>query len=383
MKDTLTVDKAFTSLSDWLHRRAMKPWRVRELAVDLPAQLDEIGIPLMRMHIGIPILHPLFMVGAYTWFGDGRVDVDNYRRGQPSGEMWRVSPTRPVYEAGETTGRFRMLDGEGIEEHPLLRRSLENGGTDHLVQLTGFEDRTMPLEEQEGIIISYTSCARDGFSDDDLELLCRFRLPLSVVLRYLTQNRLVDDILNAYLGPYSGRRVYAGQVQRGDGDLIDAVILFSDLRRSSKLAEKYDLHGFLKILNQYFEITAGTVLEHGGEVLRYIGDASLAIFPYENFDSEEHACRVALATALDAVDRGRALNNKRATKGEPPIGFGTGLHVGTVMYGNIGTPTRIEFTVIGQAANEAARIESQCRDSLYNATGSVGASVRGLVGNCQ
>ncbi|MDA7949664.1 MAG: hypothetical protein MPJ78_19585, partial [Hyphomicrobiaceae bacterium] len=111
MKQSLTVAEALTALTDWLHRRSMKPWRVRELAPDLAEQLDRIGIPLMRMHIGIPMLHPLFRVGAYTWFQDGRVDVDNYGRGQSGGELWRVSPTRPAYESGDPLAPAKLCDG--------------------------------------------------------------------------------------------------------------------------------------------------------------------------------------------------------------------------------------------------------------------------------
>jgi adenylate cyclase len=183
-----------------------------------------------------------------------------------------------------------------------------------------------------------------------------------VELKSLTQKSLVEVILRAYLGGYSADRVYAGQIQRGDGDIIDAVILFCDLRGSSKLAEHYDLNGFLGVLNDYFEVTAGAVIEAGGEVLRYIGDASLAIFPIERYANEREACQAALDVALNSVVRGERINAERTDHGEPPIEFGIGLHCGTVMYGNIGTSDRIEFTVIGKAANEAARIEAQCKE---------------------
>ena len=116
------------------------------------------------------------------------------------------------------------------------------------------------------------------------------------------------------------------------------------------------------VLNDYYEITAGSVIDGGGEVLRYIGDASLAIFPLERYEDRAEACKAALDSAQDAVLRGKEVNCDREERGEPPIEFGIGLHIGTVMYGNIGTPERIEFTVIGPAANEAARIEAQCRE---------------------
>ncbi|MCP4767271.1 MAG: adenylate/guanylate cyclase domain-containing protein [Gammaproteobacteria bacterium] len=181
-------------------------------------------------------------------------------------------------------------------------------------------------------------------------------------IKNLTQRALVKDILKAYLGDYSAERVYSGQIQRGDGDIIEAVILFCDLRGSSKLAEHYDLDGFLAVLNDYYDATAGAVIHGGGEVLRYIGDASLAIFPIERYANEQDACQVALDVALNAIVRTEHLNINRTERGEPPVKFGIGLHCGTVAYGNIGTADRIEFTVIGKAANEAARIEAQCKE---------------------
>jgi len=238
----------------------------------------------------------------------------------------------------------------------------KNGATEYFLQLINFPDRSLPTEDQEGIVLSWISSAPGGFTDEDLELLRMIQLPLCAQLKNLTHRRLVDDIMDAYLGSYSGKRVHDGQIQRGDGDIIDAVILFCDLRGSSKLAEHYDLKGFLDVLNDYYEITAGAVIEGGGEVLRYIGDASLAIFPLERYETKENACRSALEVALNAVRRGERVNGDRRGRGEPPIEFGIGLHIGTVMYGNIGTPERIEFTVIGQAANEAARIEAKCKD---------------------
>ena len=126
---------------------------------------------------------------------------------------------------------------------------------------------------------------------------------------------------------------------------------------------------FLGLLNDFYDCMAGSILDHGGEVLRFIGDAALAIFPIVEDDdagtreicTRYDACRMALAAAREAMARIDSLNERRADAGQPPIGFGIGLHIGDVTYGNIGVPQRLEFTVIGAAANEAARIESQTK----------------------
>ena len=177
------------------------------------------------------------------------------------------------------------------------------------------------------------------------------------------------ELLYTYLGKRTGERVLSGLVKRGDGEKIHAVIWYCDLRGSTSLAESMSLESFLGILNVFFDCMAGAVLDHGGEILRYIGDAALAIFPIggtskslqEVCNPTEGACERALTAARDAYARIEALNRQRGNRGEPPLRFGLGLHVGEVMYGNIGVPGRLEFTVIGPAANEAARLEALCK----------------------
>jgi adenylate cyclase len=163
------------------------------------------------------------------------------------------------------------------------------------------------------------------------------------------------NILAAYLGPSAGEKVLAGQIRRGDGQDINAVIWFCDLRDSTPLADSMSRREFLALLNDYFECVLGPVLEQQGQVLRFIGDAALAIFPVGERPAE--ACAKALAAAREAIVRMGKLNQARSR----PLRFGIGLHLGELTYGNIGTPTRIEFTVIGAAANEAARIEGLCK----------------------
>lgn len=152
--------------------------------------------------------------------------------------------------------------------------------------------------------------------------------------------------------------------------MIHAVIWFCDLRDSTRLAEITPVDSFLGVLNDFFDCMAGAVLDHGGEVLRYIGDAALAIFPIGDTSKileeacmpSEGACKRALDAAREARQRIDALNERRQVAGDPPIRFGLALHVGDVMYGNIGVPQRLEFTVIGKAANEAARLEGMCKE---------------------
>jgi adenylate cyclase len=182
--------------------------------------------------------------------------------------------------------------------------------------------------------------------------------------------RSAEDLLKIYLGERTGDRVLAGRTKRGEGEKIHAVIWLCDLRDSTRLSEAIPVEDFFRALNEFFDCTAGAALEHGGEILSYIGDAVLAIFAIGGTERplreacfpEEGACAAALAAARDARSRVDALNRRREARGEPPLAFGLALHVGDVMYGNLGVPQRMQFTVIGAAVNEAARLAGMCKD---------------------
>jgi adenylate cyclase len=169
--------------------------------------------------------------------------------------------------------------------------------------------------------------------------------------------------VNTYLGPSAGERVLSGQIKHGDGETIPAAILISDMRGSTEMAEKLDRETYIATLNEYFGCMGEAVLESGGEILDFIGDAVLAIFPIQRGGfTKRRACQRALTAAREADARIQKLNIGRATDGASPLGFGIGLHVGEVMFGNIGTRDRLTFSVIGSSVNEVSRLEGLTKD---------------------
>jgi adenylate cyclase len=168
-----------------------------------------------------------------------------------------------------------------------------------------------------------------------------------------------STLLRTYLGSGAGQRVMDGLVKRGDGEDIHAAIWITDLRDSTALAASMSREEYLSLLNRYFDNVAGAVLDHGGEVLKFIGDSVLAIFAIDDPDQKKsEACARALAAAVEASQQFDAVNKERAAAGDRLLDFAIGLHRGDLTYGNIGTTKRLDFTVIGSAVNEAARIES-------------------------
>jgi adenylate cyclase len=211
--------------------------------------------------------------------------------------------------------------------------------------------------------MSMTSFAKGGFSTSDLGRVYEVLPMLGRLFEVHAQRRTAVTLLQTFLGRHTGTRVLDGLVKHGDGEHIDSVVWFSDLRESTALSQSMERGAYLDYLNRYFHCMAGAIMETGGEVLRFIGDAALAIFPissnWQGATGAAEACRRAIAAAKLATERIAADNAAHPER--VPIRYGIGLHLGQVTYGNIGVPERLEFTVIGSAANAAARVESMTK----------------------
>jgi adenylate cyclase len=182
------------------------------------------------------------------------------------------------------------------------------------------------------------------------------------VLEAVATHRIAETLLDTYVGHRTGRRILSGQIQRGAAETIHAALLYSDLRDFTSLTEALPTQQLLAMLNEYFETVAASVSAHDGEILRFVGDAMLVVFPADGEHGSGPACRAAVDAALDVFTRIDAINGRRRQTGDPEIRFGIGLTAGEVVYGNVGAPDRLDFTVIGPAANRAARLESLTKE---------------------
>jgi adenylate cyclase len=173
--------------------------------------------------------------------------------------------------------------------------------------------------------------------------------------------RVATRTFAAYLGTNTGRRVLDGAIRRGEGATIAAAILLADLRGFTALADREDPHAVVGWLNEHLDAMGDPVVERGGEILKFLGDGLLGVFPAADAGGAETACAMALAAAVEALKRTEALNAQRAAAGGPVLPLDVALHFGVVVYGNIGTRRRLDFTVIGKAVNEASRLEALCK----------------------
>ena len=339
---------------DWLVDGVRSVKVSEDILRELVERFTAAGLPLYRVAVFVTTLHPNVAGRGFFWREGEEVTVAEAPYEVLDSDQYYQNPIYAVFLEGKEIRR-KICDPDCANDFLILDELREEGVTDYIA---------MPLDFTNGEIhcASYSTRQEGGFTDVEIAALERIRPALTRVAEIFALKRTAMNLLDAYLGHQAGMKVLTGQIKRGDGQEIHAVIWFCDLRNSTPLADSMSREAFLNLLNEYFECLAGAVLDHDGEVLRFIGDAALAIFPVtEEGWSVDEACEAAVAAAKDALGRMAKLNNQRESFGAPPLGFGIGLHLGDVMYGNIGTAERIEFTVIGAAANEAARIEGLCK----------------------
>ena len=329
----------------------------------LAVRLMAHGVPLSRLLVFTQSLQPQAVGVRYTWKRDnGCAKSWPVPHSVMQTGMFRDSPILAIIKGAEVVIRRRLDIPNPRLDYPILKDLLAAGATDYVA---------MPLMFSNGEtnVITFTADRPSGFTDIELGETRDVVKVLARLLETQIVRRTAKTLLDTYLGKHTGERVLHGLIKRGDGEDIHAVIWFCDLRDSTAMADSMPRMAFLGVLNDFFDCMAGAVLDHGGEVLRFIGDATLAIFATGRSSSGVDrgccdtvtACHAALAAAKDAQARMRTLNRNRAQKGESPLRFGLALHIGDVTYGNIGVPERLEFTVIGAAANEAARLEGLCK----------------------
>ena len=255
--------------------------------------------------------------------------------------------TEPVlsHHRGAASGAAPAPDGpEAQLDFPILEELSAQRASDYLAFVVPFDP-----DYREGIIGSWTTDRGDGFSDEEVRALARIQTRLAVACKVKIQAEISRNVVNAYLGPQTGSLVLSGTIKRGDGERTEAVIWYSDLRRSTELIERLSVERFLDLLNRYFDCTAGAVRAQGGEVVTLVGDAVLALFRADGGETLRGAGRRALCAARQAEARLGEVNRELARSGLAPLRFGVALHLGEVIYGNIGTSDRLEFTVVGPA----------------------------------
>ena len=242
------------------------------------------------------------------------------------------------------------------DEFPVLSDFIAAGMTDYVAIISRFAGERV-LGDMDGVYASWTTRAPGGFSDGQIDALQRIAPYLALAIKSVSLARMTGTLMETYLGRDAGQRVLSGRIVRGIAERIDAAVWFSDLRGFTRITDTAPEQA-IPLLNDYADVIVSAIHEHGGDVLKLIGDGTLAIFTADN---RTNACGAAKSAAIAARAGIVELNRRRAADGKPTTDMYLGLHVGEVFYGNVGSRERLDFTVIGPAVNEASRIAAMCR----------------------
>jgi adenylate cyclase len=363
-------EASFTDLCAWLTQAGLGGTSETDIVSGLCERCVAAGLPLGRTQVFIDTLHPVHEGRLFRWGHDpgesslieyGRTNLDAIAgsgadpREIESAERWRRSPFYQLLQTGDSLLR-RRLNAATQDEFWLLPGWIAAGMTDYVAIITRF-DADGVIGEMDAVYTSWATRAPEGFDHDHIGALERIAPYLALAIKSVSLARMTGTLMETYLGRDAGRRVLGGRIVRGIAEQIDAVVWFSDLRGFTRITDTAPEQA-IPLLNDYSDAIVSAIHEHGGDVLKLVGDGTLAIFTAQD---RMHACSAALSAAIAARRSIAELKKQRAADGKPVTEMYLALHVGEVFYGNVGSRERLDFTVIGPAVNEASRIAAMCR----------------------
>jgi len=345
-------------IREWIVDRALAGATEIDILAGLCERLEPAGFMLVRASVANDLLDPTYDGRGVRWNrGKGGIEeVFARTEGFVVNESWTRSPFFALAESGRPRLRRRLNATYRRGEFPLLDGFEDQGATDYVAFATPIGE-SVRLGEGQGIVSSWLTDAPGGFSDAQVEGLAELLPTLALAFMLHTTHRTARTAIATYLGRDAALRVLAGNIVRGRATPITAVVWYSDLVGFTRIADSVNPDVMLALLNDYAEAQVDAIEKHGGHVLKFIGDAILAIFPD---DDTTQACGRALDAASEQHRRIAKLNSRRTAASLPVTGTHLALHLGDLLYGNVGSPRRLDFTVLGPAVNEAARIEALC-----------------------
>ena len=357
-----TTDGQIRELHLWAVREGLRRAPAAPLFEDFCRRLVAFGVPLWRAFAGMRTLHPQWAGYTYTWWRDRDVvHPERRERGETYDQDLRDSPywhMRDAASGADTPLRLRRrLIGDGAQrDFPIVEQLAIAGATDYVAELipVGMVSEAFP---DSGIGFSFATNHIEGFSENDLKLIQAVLPAVALAIMSDTEHMIAAELLAAYLGADAGRRVHAGVVERGSVESIRAVLWYADIRGFTPLADATPGPVLIEMLDDVFEALTAALRPRGAQVLKFLGDGMLASFAFVDATCSETCCR-ALDAAAEAMRSMDKLNADRTRIGKPIAVVD--LALGEVLYGNVGAVDRLDFTVIGPAVNEAARIETLC-----------------------
>lgn len=353
-------------IQSWVVARGLAGGSETDLLHGFCIKCREAGLLLSHGLVIIDTLHPTYEGRAFKW----QVTPTNESRSIEYGPTtegeaaasWRSSPFFHLLEAGQDEFRSRIGFGDPLN-FTNLERLKDSGHTDYVAFVNRFEQEGS-IGEMDAVYSHWTTDVEAGFNEQSLQALRTLVPSVALAIKCMALSRVAATLVDVYLGRKTGQRVLQGQMSRGVAERIHAALWYSDLRDFTTISDQIPPDEIIPLLNDYAEAVISSVQAEGGEVLKLIGDGVLAIF---RGTSIREACGGALKAEASVRTRTEELSLRRTADGKPTtsiyLPIYLGLHVGDVFYGNVGSVDRLDFTVIGPAANEVCRIATMCRSA--------------------
>jgi adenylate cyclase len=338
------------SIADWILAQGRNLADTKAFFDGLNEEFRRAGIPVDRAMFSLMMIHPQIAASGFEWRSE-RPTVELLReRSIQSREAYLLSPIKRIHD-GIDLIRARLAGPRASREFPFFDELRGEGFKDYAAFAVAFANGRRN-------VLTLTTRRASGFTAAHIALVQAVLPLVAMVFEIHWGRRVAEAVLDTYVGRLASGRILAGSIDRGAGERIDAVIWFADLRGFTALSDLRPTSDVIAALNQFFDALGGAIESHGGQILKFMGDGLLAIFPVEDAAFRHYACRQALEAAIDAHAAVTKLNAERAASGAPLLRFNIALHVGVVVYGNIGSATRLDFTCIGPAVNLTVRIEA-------------------------
>ena len=341
-------------VSDWLTGEARMVGGPRAQLEGFCRHLLAAGLPLFRASFNLQTLHPQLRAQSFVWdHATNTAKAFDHNRAVDHSPGYLNSPVAAIHH-GAGGVRCRLDADPPQLDYPLMHELKAEGVTDYVMMPITFSDGTLNA-------ISWATDRPGGFTTTELGEVYSLLPILALLLEVAVARKVASNVLDTYIGRDAARRVLAGDITRGSGETITAALWYCDMRGFTAMTETLPRDEVLATLNDYFECMVGAVHAQHGSVLKFMGDGMLAIFACGDAPICDAASN-ALGAAVDALAALDALNVDRVAAGKSALETGLALHLGDVMYGNIGAGDRLDFTVIGPAVNEVARVEQVCRE---------------------
>lgn len=339
----------------WLRDKALTYPDLGTVLGALGHQWNAEGIPITRQNCHLQFVDPLVSGVSYTWRrGMDAAEGMQVRAAVRQSQRYQNSPTRLMVEGDADMYRRPLVDLDPLMDFPILIDLKREGATDYIAV-------SPPVPSARGTCFTLATDQPGGFTDDQIAQILRTGSLLGPVLDVFALRHIGASLLSAYLGSRTGRDVFSGALSRGALETVHGVILFTDLRQSTRLSQMLEPQAYVDALNDFFAPVGSAIANAGGEVVKFVGDGALSLFQTDSADPFKAAER-AVSASTDLLQRLATISDRREAAGHRRLDCGIGLHVGDVLYATVGSDAHRDIAVTGSAVNLAMRLQKLSRE---------------------